>query len=46
VARAMDRWRRYMPALQEQMQAALQRVASQATLSNDVREVVSKALAN
>jgi len=46
LARAMDRWRRYAPALQAQMQAALQRVAGQATLSNDVREVVSKALAN
>lgn len=46
LARAMDRWRRYTPALQEKMQAALQRVAGQPTLSNDVREVVSKALAN
>ena len=46
LARAMDRWRRYAPALQEQMQAALQRVAGQGKLSNDVREVVTKALAN
>ncbi len=46
LARAMDRWRRYTPALQAQMQEALQRVAGQGKLSNDVREVVSKALAN
>jgi aminopeptidase N len=46
LARAMDRWRRYAPELQAQMQAALQQVAGQPELSNDVREVVSKALAN
>ena len=46
LARAMDRWRRYAPALQAHMQAALQQVAGQATLSNDVREIVSKALSN
>jgi len=46
LARAMDRWRRYSPALQEHMKKALQQVAGQGKLSNDVREVVSKALAN
>jgi aminopeptidase N len=46
LARAMDRWRRYTPALQEHMKKALQQVAGQGKLSNDVREVVSKALAN
>jgi aminopeptidase N len=46
LSRAMDRWRRYSPALQEHMKKALQQVAGQAKLSNDVREVVSKALAN
>ncbi|OON60817.1 aminopeptidase N [Massilia sp. KIM] len=46
LARAMDRWRRYAPALQTKMQMALQQVAGQPELSNDVREVVSKALAN
>jgi aminopeptidase N len=46
LARAMDRWRRYTPALQTRMGEALQRVAGQAKLSNDVREVISKALAN
>jgi aminopeptidase N len=46
LARAMDRWRRYAPALQAQMKKALQKVASGKKLSNDVREVVGKALAN
>jgi aminopeptidase N len=46
LARAMDRWRRYLPALQSHMKKALQQVAGQARLSNDVREVVTKALAN
>ncbi|MEW6021486.1 MAG: aminopeptidase N [Pseudomonadota bacterium] len=46
LARAMDRWRRYTPALQEHMKKALQQVAGQQRLSNDVREVVGKALAN
>ncbi|MET3132558.1 aminopeptidase N [Oxalobacteraceae bacterium GrIS 1.11] len=46
LARSMDRWRRYVPALQAHMKAALERVAASAKLSNDVLEVVSKALAN
>jgi aminopeptidase N len=46
LSRAMDRWRRYAPALQEHMKNALQQVAGQTRLSNDVREVVSKALSN
>jgi len=46
LARAMDRWRRFTPDLQAQMKRALQQVAGQAKLSNDVREVVGKALAN
>ncbi|MES2261567.1 MAG: aminopeptidase N [Pseudomonadota bacterium] len=46
LARSLDRWRRYAPALQEQMRSALERVAATAPLSNDVLEVVSKALAN
>jgi len=46
LARAMDRWRRYAPALQVHMKKALQHVAGQGKLSNDVREVISKALAN
>ena len=46
LARTMDRWRKYTPALQEKMQAALERVAGSAHLSKDVLEVVGKALAN
>ncbi|CDG81645.1 aminopeptidase N [Janthinobacterium agaricidamnosum] len=46
LARSMDRWRRYTPALQAHMRRALEQVAGKAKLSNDVREVVSKALAN
>jgi aminopeptidase N len=46
LARAMDRWRRYSPALQTHMKKALQQVAGLGKLSNDVREVVTKALAN
>jgi aminopeptidase N len=46
LARAMDRWRRYAPALQAKMKQALEKVAARAKLSNDVLEVVSKALAN
>ncbi|TFW28541.1 aminopeptidase N [Duganella callida] len=45
LARAMDRWRRYAPALQAKMKQALEQVAAH-KLSNDVAEVVTKALAN
>jgi aminopeptidase N len=44
LARAMDRWRRYAPALQAKMKQALEKVAAQ-KLSNDVAEVITKALA-
>ena len=46
LARTMDRWRKYTPALQEKMQAALERVVGTTRLSKDVLEVVSKALSN
>lgn len=46
LARALDRWRKYAPALQAQMQAALKEVASTKNLSKDVLEVVTKALTN
>jgi len=46
LARSMDRWRRYSPELQVHMRAALEKVAAATPLSNDVMEVVSKALAN
>ncbi|PMS37109.1 alanyl aminopeptidase [Trinickia symbiotica] len=44
LARALELWRRYTPALRERMRAALERVAAQAS-SRDVREIVEKALA-
>ncbi|GAB2851629.1 aminopeptidase N [Pseudoduganella ginsengisoli] len=46
LARSLDRWRRYVPDLQDQMRRALEKVAASPGLSNDVNEVVSKALAN
>ncbi|MBY0242117.1 MAG: aminopeptidase N [Burkholderiaceae bacterium] len=46
LARSLDRWRRYVPDLQEQMRRALEKVASSVGLSNDVNEVVSKALSH
>ncbi len=46
LARSMDRWRKFTPALQEKMKVALERVASAKKLSKDVKEVVTKALAN
>lgn len=45
LARALDRWRKYAPALQTSMRAALERVAKSPKLSKDVLEVVSKGLA-
>ncbi|MDP3670903.1 MAG: aminopeptidase N [Telluria sp.] len=45
LARSMDRWRRFAPALQLQMKKALEQVAKGRNMSNDVREVVGKALA-
>ncbi len=46
LARSMDRWRRFAPALQVQMKKALEKVAGLKKLSNDVREVVGKALSH
>ena len=45
LARSMDRWRKYVPGLQQKMRAALVRVAKSPRLSNDVLEVVTKSLA-
>jgi aminopeptidase N len=45
LARSLDRWRKYTPALQEKMQAALQKIAAAKNVSRDVLEIVSKALA-
>lgn len=44
LARSLELWRRYTPALRERMRAALEQVAAQAS-SRDVREIVEKALA-
>ena len=44
LARALELWRRYTPALRERMRGALEQVAAQAS-SRDVREIVEKALA-
>lgn len=44
LARALDRWARYTPALRDRMYAALRQVAASKTLSRDVREIVSKSL--
>ena len=46
LARAMDRWRKLAPAYRNAAQVALERVAAKADLSNDVREVISRALAD
>jgi aminopeptidase N len=46
LARTLDRWRKYDPALQKKMRAALEEVASTKSLSKDVLEVVTKSLAN
>jgi aminopeptidase N len=40
----MDRWRKFTPALQGSMKAALEKVASTRKLSNDVAEVIGKSL--
>ncbi|GIZ51360.1 aminopeptidase N [Noviherbaspirillum aridicola] len=45
LARTLDRWRKYEPALQQKMKAALQKVAATRSLSKDVLEVVTKSLA-
>ncbi len=45
LARSLDRWRKYAPALRAKMRSALQRVVGTPKLSKDVLEVVTKALA-
>jgi len=44
LARALNRWRRYVPDRQALMRRALQEVAARPSLSADVREVVERAL--
>ena len=44
LARAMDRWSRLAEPCRSAAQVAIERVAAKADLSNDVREVISRAL--
>ena len=46
LARAMDRWKRLAEPYRSAAYEALKRVAAKADLSNDVREVVARALAD
>ena len=46
LARALDRWKKLAEPYREQARAAIERVAAQAKLSNDVRELVTHALAD
>ena len=46
LARSVDRWRKFTPALQASMRAALQKVAATKKLSKDVAEVIDKSLTN
>jgi aminopeptidase N len=45
LARALDRWRKLAQPYRDAAQTAIQRVAAKADLSNDVREVITRALA-
>jgi len=44
LVRTLDHWKKYQPALKQQMQAALQKVAAVKGLSKDVQEVVCRTL--
>ncbi|WP_338140740.1 aminopeptidase N [Candidatus Nitrotoga sp. HW29] len=44
LVRTLDHWKKYPPALKQQMQAALQKIAAIKGLSKDVQEVVFKTL--
>ena len=46
LARALDRWKKLAEPYRNAARAAIERVAAKADLSNDVREVVSRALAD
>ena len=46
LARSLDRWRKYTPDLQLKMRSALEKIATAKTISKDVLEIVSKALAD
>jgi aminopeptidase N len=44
MARALENWRRYTPALQASIRPQLERVLASEDLSPDVAEVIGKAL--
>ena len=44
LARALDRWKQLIPQLQSHARQALERILNTPSLSNDVNEIVSKAL--
>jgi len=46
LARALDRWKKLSPAYRDAAHQAIAQVASAPSLSNDVREVISRALAD
>jgi aminopeptidase N len=45
LARALDRWKKLAEPYRQAAKAAIERVAAKSDLSNDVREVVTRALA-
>ena len=46
LARALDRWKRLAEPYRSAAREALSRVAAKTDLSNDVREVIDRALAD
>ena len=46
LARALDRWKKLVEPCRSAAREAIARVAAKADLSNDVREVVTRALAD
>ena len=46
LARALDRWKKLATPYRAAAQEAIKRVAASANLSNDLREVVNRALAD
>ena len=46
LARSLDRWRKLAPLYRVAAREAIARVAAKPDLSNDVREVVTRALAD
>jgi len=45
MARALEGWRKFTPAIQAEIRAAFEKVSAEEGLSSDVAEIVSKALA-